>query len=83
MADIEEGINAGMWVVGVTRTSNALGLTEEEAASLPAAELAAKEEAFAEVLRKAGAHYVLHSVADLPGLVPVIEARLKAAERPW
>lgn len=83
VADIEEGINAGMWVVGVTRTSNALGLTEEEAAAMPSAELAAKEEAFAEVLRKAGAHYVLHSVADLPDLVPVIEARLKAAERPW
>ena len=55
VADIEEGINAGMWVVGVTRTSNALGLTEEEAAAMPPAELAAREEAFAEVLRKAGA----------------------------
>lgn len=32
IADIEEGINAGMWSVGVTRTSNALGLTAEEAA---------------------------------------------------
>lgn len=83
VADVEEGINAGMWVVGVTRTSNALGLTAEEAAALPAAELAAREAAFARVLRDAGAHYVLHSVAELPALVDTVEARLARGERPW
>ena len=72
-----------MWVVGVTRTSNALGLTEEEAAAMPAGELAAKEAAFADVLRSAGAHYVLHSVAELPGLVPAVEERLRQGQRPW
>ena len=32
--DIHEGLNAGMWTVGVTRTGNELGLTEAEVALL-------------------------------------------------
>lgn len=36
VADIAEGRNAGMWSVGLTRTGNELGLSEAEAAALPA-----------------------------------------------
>lgn len=82
LADVEEGINAGHWSVGVTRTSNALGLTAEEAAALPAEELGRREEELARAFREAGAHHVISSIADLPALVDVINARLSRGERP-
>ena len=82
LADVEEGINAGHWSVGVTRTSNALGLTAEEAAALPADELCRREDELGRAFREAGAHYVISSIADLPGLIDKINARLAKGERP-
>lgn len=82
LADIEEGINAGHWSVGVTRTSNALGLTAEEAAALPAGELRRREEELARSFLEAGAHAVISSVTELPVLVEEINARLARGERP-
>ncbi len=35
IADIREGVNAGVWSVGVIMGSNELGLTEEETRTLP------------------------------------------------
>ena len=83
VADIEEGLNAGHWSVAVTRTSNALGLTAEEAAALPAEELARREAELARSFREAGCHEVISSVADLPELVTAIAGRLHQGERPW
>jgi len=34
-ADIAEGLNAGAWTVGVTRTGNYVGLDREQMASSP------------------------------------------------
>lgn len=82
VADIEEGINAGAWSVGVTRTSNALGLTTEEAAALPADELRRREAELANVFKNAGAQYVISSVAELPQLVQTVNQRLQRGERP-
>ena len=67
----------------MTRTSNALGLTAEEAAALPAEELARREAELTRAFREAGAHEVISSVADLPELVTVIAGRLQQGERPW
>lgn len=39
IADIREGVNAGVWSVGVIMGSNELGLTEEETRTLPMGEL--------------------------------------------
>src|SRR6266404_1303099 len=33
-ADVEEGLNAGMWTIGITRTGNEIGLNPSEWASL-------------------------------------------------
>jgi phosphonoacetaldehyde hydrolase len=38
VADTEEGLNAGMWTVGVVRTGNMIGLTQVQFAALPRAE---------------------------------------------
>lgn len=82
LPDIEEGRNAGVWSIGVTRTGSDIGLTEAEAAALPAAELRRRMDAVAETLRGAGAHWVLDSVADLPGLLPRIEDAIASGATP-
>ncbi|MDE3240964.1 MAG: phosphonoacetaldehyde hydrolase [Paracoccaceae bacterium] len=71
---IAEGVAAGCLTVGVAMSGNAVGLTPEEVAALPAAERAARREAAAKVLFDAGADYVIDTVADLPDLLRRLEA---------
>jgi phosphonoacetaldehyde hydrolase len=82
VADIQEGLNAGMWTIGVTRTGNELGLSEAEAAALPSVELEVRLRAIEAKLRQAGAHYVAESIAECPPLIAEINARLARGERP-
>lgn len=66
VAGIRAGRNAGMRTVGVTRTGNGLGLSQEEVEALPAEVLAAKlAEVEAEFL-EAGADFCLGGVDELP-----------------
>jgi phosphonoacetaldehyde hydrolase len=67
--DMEEGRNAGAWCVGVTRTGSFVGRTENEVAALAPAERQALLAAAGRQLLEAGAHVVIESVADLPGLL--------------
>jgi phosphonoacetaldehyde hydrolase len=67
---IEAGRNAGAWTVAVTRTGNCLGHSLEELARIDRVELAARLEAATEDFRRAGAHHVIESVADL---LPVLK----------
>ncbi|MBX3414352.1 MAG: phosphonoacetaldehyde hydrolase [Pirellulales bacterium] len=82
LPDIEEGRNAGVWTIGVTRTGSDIGLTEDEAAMLPADELQQRMNAVAVTLLAAGAHWVLDSVANLPALLPTIEDAIAAGATP-
>jgi len=82
VADIQEGRNAGMWTVGVTRTGNELGLSEREAAALEPAELRGRLRVIADGFFRAGAHYVTESVADCPAVIDDVNARLARGERP-
>lgn len=82
VADIEEGLNAGAWSVGVARSGNGLGLSEEEASALDADELAGRLAAARDLLYRAGAHYVVDSVAGVPKVISAIESRLERGERP-
>jgi len=79
---IDEGLNAGMWTVGVAVTGNAVGLSEVEWAALAPTEQARLRAKATDQLARAGAHYVIDGVADLPAVIAAIEARLKAGERP-
>lgn len=81
-ADIEEGRNAGMWTIGVTRTGNEVGVTEEEWAGLSKAEQDALLKNAARRLLDAGAHYVSGSGAECDGILQDIEERLHRGERP-
>jgi phosphonoacetaldehyde hydrolase len=82
VSDIEEGLNAGMWTIGIARTGNMIGLTADEVAALPAAEQASRLDAARRKLSEAGAHYVADAVADCIPLVDAIEERLAKGERP-
>jgi phosphonoacetaldehyde hydrolase len=79
---IEEGLNAGMWSVGVAMTGNEVGMTEAELRAMdPRARERLRATAYAR-LRAAGAHYVIDGIADLLPVLDAIEARLARGERP-
>jgi len=80
--DIEEGLNAGMWTVGITRTGNEVGLTEAEWEAAADSEKSRLLSAAEEKLKSAGAHYVAQSVADCEDVLDAIQARLDLGERP-
>ena len=82
LPDIEEGLNAGMWTVGLAKTGNELGLNEAEVAKLPADTLAAKLAVARQRMRQTGAHYVVDSISDVSPILDEINARLARGERP-
>jgi phosphonoacetaldehyde hydrolase len=75
--DIEEGLNAGAWSVGVSETGSELGLSEAELTALPRDERDLRTSRVRAKLLAAGAHYVIDSVRDLPDLLPEIERRMQ------
>lgn len=80
--DIEEGLNAGMWTIGLTRCGNEIGLTEAESKALPAETLAQKLAGARERLLAAGAHYTAETLLDALPLLDSIDARLRQGESP-
>ena len=82
VADIGEGRSAGMWSVGVAATGNEVGLDEEALNALSADERKRRIDIARERLLDAGAHAVIDSIAEAPGLIEALEARLAAGELP-
>ncbi|GAB4478747.1 MAG: phosphonoacetaldehyde hydrolase [Anaerolineales bacterium] len=82
LPDIEEGLNAGLWTVGLALSGNLLGLSEDELTALPAGELAEKRTAIAKQLYQSGAHYVIDGIWDLPSVLDDIQERLRRGEKP-
>ena len=72
IVDIEEGLNANMWSVGIVESSNLIGISEEELNKHPDKEElinSAKDK-----LLKAGAHLVIRTIKQAPEAVDLIEA---------
>lgn len=80
-ADIYEGLNAGAWSIGVAATGNAVGLSYAEFQALPAKERDLRVANAREELQRAGAHYVVDTLADLDRVLDDIDARLGCAEK--
>ena len=76
IADIREGVNAGVWSVGVVMGSNELGLAESEAKAMPRARLDALKLQVRMRMYAAGAHYVVDNITQLPGLIDAINGRM-------
>ena len=80
---VGEGLNDGCWAVGVARYSNYMNINSlDEEATLSRAEIARRLEETREILRKAGAHYVIDGLADIEPVIAEIEARLARGEKP-
>lgn len=77
VSDVKEGVNAGVWSVGVVMGSNVMGLTEDEVNSLPADELNRRKLDARMKLYAAGAHYVVDNITELPALIDAINARME------
>lgn len=79
---IEEGLNAGMWSIGLAISGNEIGL--------PQAEVEAMDPDHRERLRarayrrmyQSGAHYVVDDISGLMPCIDEIEARLARGEKP-
>jgi phosphonoacetaldehyde hydrolase len=82
LPDIYEGLNAGMWTIGLAMTGNELGLNEAEIATLDPEVRERKRQRAYERMAQAGAHYVVDSIVDCPPLIDEINARLARGERP-
>ncbi len=80
---VGEGLNAGCWAVGVARYSNYMNINSmEEAESLSESEIERLTEETRQMLRLAGAHYVIDSLVELPAVIDDINARLARGEKP-
>lgn len=69
VSDIKEGLNAGIWTVGVIEGSSVLGLSQEEYESLSMQEQDALCSNAEQTFRNAGAHFVIRNLSQLPGLI--------------
>jgi phosphonoacetaldehyde hydrolase len=76
VADIEEGRNAGMWTIGLTRTGNLIGLDSASWESLSDGEKQQRLRNADETLRKAGADFVAEDIAACVPLLSLIEEKL-------
>jgi phosphonoacetaldehyde hydrolase len=79
VADIQEGLNAGTWAVGVVKTGNMLGLSKTDFDLLPAAELTSRLLAGRAELERAGAHYVVDTLQEFESVLDDIDLQLRSA----
>ncbi len=83
VSGVGEALNAGCWGVGLVRYSNYMNINSlEEAESLPEAEIARRMAHSRRLLEQSGAHYVIDSLVELPGVIEDINARLARGEKP-
>ena len=80
--DVGEGLNAGMWVIGLAMTGNEVGLTEDAVKALDAQDRQRRVAAARDRLAMAGAHYVVDGIWDVPMAIDEINRKLAAGEKP-
>jgi phosphonoacetaldehyde hydrolase len=77
IVDIQEGINAGVWSVGVIVGSSEMGLTESEYYALSETEKNEMGNRVKKAYFDAGADYVIHNISELPALIDEINESQK------
>jgi len=75
--DIAEGLNAGMWTIGIALTGNLIGLSLEDFQALPRHQRNHRAAVARRILKDAGAHHVVDSVADMMPALDNIERRMR------
>ena len=79
---IEEGLNAGMWSIGLAKTGNEIGLNEAEIAALSPEDYETRLARAYDRMQKAGAHYVVDGITGVSTCLDDIERRLARGEKP-
>ncbi|WP_425617858.1 phosphonoacetaldehyde hydrolase [Anatilimnocola sp. NA78] len=80
--DIEEGVNAGCWSIGITAGGSEVGLSLEDWRSLSDADRNAHLDRAARKLSNAGAHFAIPNLSELPRIIDRINQRMETGERP-
>ena len=78
VADIQEGINAGMWTIGLTKSGNELGLSLVEAEKADPVWMMGKIAAAGRKLMNAGADFVAEGVWDCWPILEEIDRQIEA-----
>ena len=76
VTDIEEGINAGMWTVGVIKGSNELGLSRQKVEEMESTQLEKKMKTVEEKFYEAGADFVIGEISELVGIIKEINKKV-------
>lgn len=83
VSGVGEALEAGCWGVGIARYSNYMNVDSlEQVKSLPESELQRRLAQTREILRKAGAHYVIDEFSQLPEVIDDVNERLARGEKP-
>jgi phosphonoacetaldehyde hydrolase len=82
LPDIAEGLNAGMWTIGLAKTGNEMGLSQKDLERLPKEEYSRRIDRAYERMTQAGAHYVVDAITDVIPCLVDIDRRLARGERP-
>ena len=80
--DVEEGLNAGMWTIGLAMSGNEIGLPLKEVQGLDPEERERRRQRAYGRMYQGGAHYVVDSIADILPCLDDIQERLARGDRP-
>merc|ERR1712165_259362 len=73
---IKAGLYGGCWTVGIAKTGNYVGLTEQEMDKMDPKELEAKVDKARKILKDSGAHFIIDTIKDLPPVIDKINERM-------
>ncbi len=83
VSGVGEALEAGCWGVGIARYSNYIDIdSKAQAESLSETEMDRRVAQTREILRQAGAHYVIDTFDQLPEVIADVNERLARGERP-
>ena len=83
ISGVGEALEAGCWGVGISRYSNYMDVDNfEHEKSLSEQEIQRRLAFTRETLRKAGAHYLIDELTELPEVIDDVNARLARGEKP-
>lgn len=82
ISDIKEGVNAGVWSVGVVIGSSEMGLSLEEFSSLSEADKETVISKTEEIFMQNGADFTISTMRELPQLIDQINSLISDGKRP-
>lgn len=82
VSDVHEGLNAGMWTVGLTESGNEMGVSESELEAMDPVKRRERREIAENRLVTAGAHFLAAGIGDCPAIIEEINSRLACGDRP-